>query len=216
MPPSASVVLTTTPASTTPTQYGASLTTPSTSPAVRNCGTRYRKPITSTTTAESLRSPAEASRASAKSGTVSAPDRRIGAATSTSIATYPAVNPTGYHSAPMPSLTTSPATPRKDAADRYSPDTAAALSSGDTFLEATRKSDVERIAITPRTPISTVASTTGSTVRTAITPAPPPRPCAVASGPAEQGPGMAARPASATTAGCRPAVSRPASATPPA
>ena len=56
----------------------------------------------------------------------------------------------------MPSLTTRPATPRNDAADRYSPDTAAALTSGEIRRDATRKSDVVRIAATPRAPISSV------------------------------------------------------------
>ena len=42
MPPSASVTLTTTPATTTPTQYGTPLTSVSTWPAAVNCGTRYR------------------------------------------------------------------------------------------------------------------------------------------------------------------------------
>src|SRR3954453_19177768 len=63
----------------------------------------------------------------------------------------------------MPSLTTSPATPRKDAADRYSPETAAEFTSGEIRRDATRKSDVVRIAATPRTPISSVMSTTGAT-----------------------------------------------------
>src|SRR2546429_7362169 len=69
----------------------------------------------------------------------------------------------------MPSLTTSPATPRNDAADRYSPDTAAEFSSGDTLREATRKSEVVRIAATPRRPISNVISTTGATANAKIT-----------------------------------------------
>src|SRR3954452_15027053 len=63
----------------------------------------------------------------------------------------------------MPSLTTSPATPRNDAADRYSPETAAEFTSGEIRRDATRKSDVVRIAATPRTPISSVTSTTGAT-----------------------------------------------------
>ena len=73
------------------------------------------------------------------------------------------MNPTGYHSAPTPLLTTSPAIPRNDAADRYSPDTAAALNAGEIRREATRKSEVVRIAATPRAPMSSVASTTGTT-----------------------------------------------------
>src|SRR5690606_19842786 len=53
IPPSASVMLTASPERMTPTQYGVPLTTLSTSPAVRNCGTRYSTLITSTTTARS-------------------------------------------------------------------------------------------------------------------------------------------------------------------
>ena len=53
--------------------------------------------------------------------------------------------------------------PRNDAADRYSPDTAAALKAGEMRREATRKSDVVRIAATPRAPMRSVASTTGTT-----------------------------------------------------
>src|SRR3954468_1841328 len=62
----------------------------------------------------------------------------------------------------MPSLTTSPATPRKDAADRYSPETAAEFTSGEIRRDATRKSDVVRMAATPRTPMSSGMSTTGA------------------------------------------------------
>ena len=65
--------------------------------------------------------------------------------------------------------------PRNDAADRYSPDTAAALSVGEIRREATRKSDVVRIAATPRAPISRVTSSTGTTAR-AITGDPRRRP----------------------------------------
>src|SRR5690606_39365143 len=75
IPPSASVMLTASPERMTPTQYGVPLTTLSTSPAVRNCGTRYSTLITSTTTAARRRRVTEPRRASAKSGTVRAPDR---------------------------------------------------------------------------------------------------------------------------------------------
>ena len=50
----------------------------------------------------------------------------------------------GYHSASAPYLATKPATPRNDAAERYSPDIAAAFQRGPTLREATRKSDVVR------------------------------------------------------------------------
>src|SRR4051794_3110456 len=68
----------------------------------------------------------------------------------------------------MPSLTTSPATPRKEAAERYSPETAAELSSGLTRREATRKSEVVRMAATPRNPMRSVTSTTGATAKARI------------------------------------------------
>ena len=55
-------------------------------PAVRNCGTRYSTLITSTTTAARRRRVTEPRRASAKSGTVRAPDLRMGAATRASMA----------------------------------------------------------------------------------------------------------------------------------
>src|SRR5882757_4670423 len=69
----------------------------------------------------------------------------------------------------MPSFTTSPETPRKDAAERYSPETAAEFSNGETLREATRKSDVVRMAATPRRPTRRVMRTTGATARMAIT-----------------------------------------------
>src|SRR6476469_6768949 len=68
----------------------------------------------------------------------------------------------------MPSLTTSPATPGKEAAERYAPETAAELSSGLTRREATRKSEVVRMAATPRNPMSSVTSTTGATAKARI------------------------------------------------
>ncbi len=52
------------------------------------------------------------------------------------------MNPIGYHSASAPSFITSPATPRKEAADRYSPETAAALRRERTVRRASRKSSV--------------------------------------------------------------------------
>ena len=44
----------------------------------------------------------------------------------------------------LPKASTSPATPRKDAAERYSPPIALALSAGPTVREATKKSLVVR------------------------------------------------------------------------
>src|SRR5689334_20499923 len=95
-----------------------------------------------TNPAASLRSRGELSRTSQKSGRVNARDRRSGAATNSSSARYPAANPTGYQSISTPFLSTSPATPRNDAADRYSPLIAAAFHRGLTERDATRKSEV--------------------------------------------------------------------------
>jgi hypothetical protein len=54
------------------------------------------------------------------------------------------VKPTGYQSMSTPLTMIRPATPRKLAADRYSPEIALAFSRGLTVREATRKSDVFR------------------------------------------------------------------------
>ena len=61
-------------------------------------------------------------------------------------------------SAPLSS--TSPATPRKDAAERYSPPIALALSRGCTDREATKKSLVVRENRSPQVPIASVAIVT--------------------------------------------------------
>ena len=98
--------------------------------------------MTTTTSIATLRSVAEPVRNSAKSGTVYAPERRSGAATNSSSPRYPAVKPTGYQRASAPYLAISPATPRNDAAERYSPEMAAAFHCGPMLREATRKSDV--------------------------------------------------------------------------
>src|SRR3954454_21229738 len=60
----------------------------------------------------------------------------------------------GNHSASAPSRRISPATPRKDAADRYSPEIALALATGPTVRDATRKSDVLRATRTPIEPMT--------------------------------------------------------------
>jgi len=59
------------------------------------------------------------------------------------------VKPTGSHSALAPSFISRPAMPRNDAADRYSPEIAAALNQGVTAREATNRSDVVRAKRTP-------------------------------------------------------------------
>ncbi|SKY33277.1 Uncharacterised protein [Mycobacteroides abscessus subsp. abscessus] len=78
-----------------------------------------------------------------------APDRRSGAATNINRPRYPAVKPTGYHSASAPYLATNPAAPRNDAAERYSPEIAVALRRELTAREATRKSEVVRDLLPP-------------------------------------------------------------------
>src|SRR2546430_6813003 len=78
----------------------------------------------------SLRSLIDRSRSWQKSGSVKAPERRSGAATNSSSARYPAAKPPGYQSTSTPCLSTRPATPRKDAAERYSPLMAAAFQAG--------------------------------------------------------------------------------------
>ncbi len=69
------------------------------------------------------------------------------------------MKPSGYHSAPGPSLSTRPATPRNAAAPRYSPEIAAAFAVGRTVREATRKSDVLRAVLAPKKLMMAEAST---------------------------------------------------------
>src|SRR3712207_5990580 len=110
----------------------------------------------------SPRSRRDRSRTWQKSGSVNAPERRSGAATNSSNARYPAANPTGYQSTSTPYRRISPATPRNDAADRYSPLIAAAFQAGLTDREATRKSEVVRANRSPYAPMPTVTSTTST------------------------------------------------------
>ena len=70
IPPPITVSSTTTPAATTPAQAGSGVSAVSARPAPCSCGSRYSQPMTSTSTVHTRRSPIEASRASAKSGTV--------------------------------------------------------------------------------------------------------------------------------------------------
>src|SRR5262245_32601603 len=78
-----------------------------------------------------------------------------------------------------PFLRISPATPRKDAAERYSPLTAAAFHRGLTVREATSRSEVVRASRRPYAPITTVtamiARIAGRAYGLAIMPAPPRR-----------------------------------------
>src|SRR3954451_3218930 len=59
-----------------------------------------------------------------------------------------------------PNASTSPATPRKDAAERYSPPIADALSRAPTLREATKKSLVVRDTRRPKMPRTSVATET--------------------------------------------------------
>ena len=59
------------------------------------------------------------------------------------------MNPTGSHSALAPNFSISPATPRKLAALRYSPEIAAAFHHGVTARDATNRSEVVRASRTP-------------------------------------------------------------------
>ena len=61
-----------------------------------------------------------------------------------------------------PNASTSPATPRNDAAERYSPPIAQALRAGRTVREATKKSDVVRLNRSPQMPMPTVSTETTS------------------------------------------------------
>ena len=66
----------------------------------------------------------------------------------------------GYQSMSAPNVSTSPATPRKLAAERYSPLMAEAFSPGRTVREATKKSLVVRENLSPQVPIASVAMVT--------------------------------------------------------
>src|SRR6187549_3283649 len=61
-----------------------------------------------------------------------------------------------------PNARTSPATPRNDAAERYSPPIADALSRGPTLREATKKSLVVRDTRSPKMPRTSVATETSA------------------------------------------------------
>ena len=78
------------------------------------------------------------------------------------------VNAIGNHRASAPSRRIIPATPRNDAADRYSPEIALALATGPTVREATRKSDVLRATRTPIDPM-TAETTLTSAIATSAT-----------------------------------------------
>ncbi len=160
MPPLITVSRTTTPVVATPVQDGSAVSAVSAKPAPCSCGSMYSQQMSSTTAVLSRRSTGEPSRASAKSGTVYAPERRSGAATNSCSARYPTTNATGYQSASAPTAMISPAIPRNEAADRYSPEIALAFVNGFTVREATRKSDVLRVKRTPRKPMAAEASAT--------------------------------------------------------
>ncbi len=72
------------------------------------------------------------------------------------------MKPIGYHSASTPSLRMRPATLRNDAADRYSPEMAAALRVVDTARLATRKSGVVLALRAPTKPSRKVSTATNA------------------------------------------------------
>ena len=76
----------------------------------------------------------------------------------------------GNHRASAPSRRIMPATPRNDAADRYSPEIALALATGPTVREATRKSDVLRATRTPSDPMKAEATATSAIATSATIP----------------------------------------------
>ena len=80
------------------------------------------------------------------------------------------VNESGNHSASAPSRRIRPATPRNDAADRYSPEIALALATGPTVREATRKSDVLRATRTPNEPMTAEVMPTSPMATSAMIP----------------------------------------------
>ena len=79
------------------------------------------------------------------------------------------MNPTGSQRASAPSFITSPAIPRKLAAERYSPEIAAAFHQGVTAREATNRSEVVRAKRTVQVPSPRVPTVTAATANTAIT-----------------------------------------------
>ena len=72
----------------------------------------------------------------------------------------------GYQSISAPKVSSSPAMPRNDAAERYSPPIALALSRGRTVREATKKSLVVREIRSPHVPMTRVAMATRVTATT--------------------------------------------------
>lgn len=83
----ATAVLTTKATTSPPTQCGAPVRISSVSPAPCSCGSRYSQPTPTTNSTAIRRTACDSSRASAKSGSVYAPERRSGAATSASSTT---------------------------------------------------------------------------------------------------------------------------------
>ena len=84
IPPVATLNTTTTATSRPPTQPGAPVARVTVRPAPTSCGSRYSQPMVTTRTLAIRRTDRDSVRASAKSGSVYAPERRSGAATSTS------------------------------------------------------------------------------------------------------------------------------------
>ncbi len=84
IPPDTTFTVTTTATISPPNQSGAPVTVCSVRPAPLNCGSRYSHAMAIASPLATRRTTGEENRASAKSGSVYAPDRRSGAATSVS------------------------------------------------------------------------------------------------------------------------------------
>ena len=79
------------------------------------------------------------------------------------------MKPSDCHSALAPSFISRPAMPRKLAADRYSPEIAAAFHHAVTEREATSRSDVVRTKRTPHAPRPSVPRVTAPIASRAVT-----------------------------------------------
>ncbi len=84
IPPAATTTPTMRATPTAPTHRGSPVVMPTVSAAPCSCGTMYSHPMRMTSTDVTLRTPRDSRRASVKSGTVYAPERRSGAATNSS------------------------------------------------------------------------------------------------------------------------------------
>ena len=137
MPPPTMTTSTVIDTSNPPTQVGVSSKICRARPAPCSWGNTYSQPIRTTSALAINLTFDDRSRASQKSGRVYAPERRNGAATRASRSTYPTAYPTGNQTASAPPAMIRPATPKKEAADRYSPEIAEAFHHAGTERDAT-------------------------------------------------------------------------------